>query len=111
VYSISCDMADCKQQGIGNYNGETYRPLGDRFLEHYRSANNPTAESYKDKPYGKHYTSCHPNNTGDPKLKLQILERASCTMDRKIKEARTILNNVPDLNDRDEQSELRKFLV
>ena len=38
-------------------------------------------------------------------------ERASCTMDRKIKEARTILNNVPDLNDRDEQSELRKFLV
>ena len=96
-------MAECKHQNIGHYNGGTYRPLSDRFDEHYRSANNPTAESYKNKPFGKHYITEHPDHTGDPKLKLQILARASSTTDRKIKEARAILKkNNPDLNDRDE---------
>ena len=111
VYSISCDKAECKRQNIGQYNGETYRPLGDRFVEHWRSANNPTADSYKDKPFGKHYATEHPDHSGNPELKLRILTRASTTTDRKIKEARAILKNNPDLNDRDEQSELRKYLI
>ena len=111
VYSITCDETECKRQKIGQYNGETYRPLGDRFAEHCRSANNPTAESYKDKPFGKHFATEHPDHVGNPKLRLQILSRASSTTDREIKEARAILKNNPDLNDRDEQSELRKYLI
>ena len=111
VYSISCQMEECKRQNIGHYNGETYRPINERFVEHYRSANNPTADSYKDKPLAKHYSTKHPEHSGPPKLKLQIVSRASSTTDRKIKEARTILHNNPDLNDRDEQTELRKYLV
>ena len=111
VYSLKCDMVECREMDIGHYHGETYRPVGDRFIEHYRTANNPTAESYKEKPFGKHYNINHPGHTGAPKLKLKIEARASSTMDRKIKEARSILANKPDLNDRDEQVELRKFLV
>ncbi len=111
VYSLKCNLTECNERDIGHYYGETYRPLGDRFIEHYRTANNPTAESYKEKPYAKHYSANHAEHTGDPKLKLEIVARASGTMDRKIKEARCIIANKPDLNDRDEQVELRKFLV
>ena len=70
-------------------------------------------QSYKEKPFAKHYSSHHPQHMGEPKLKLDILARATCTSttDRKIKEARSILASEPDLNDRDEQIELRKFLV
>ena len=95
VYSITCQMEECKRQNIGHYNGETYRPINERFVEHYRSANNPTADSYKDKPLAKHYSSKHPEHSGPPKLKLQIVSRASSTTDRKIKEAQTILHNNP----------------
>ena len=112
VYDIKCDMTKCFEEKIGQYDGETQvRPIDDRFLEHYKQANNPTAQSYKNKPYAKHYRECHPGHTGDPKLKLKILARASNTMDRKVKEARAILNNMPDLNSRDELNDLRKFLV
>ena len=31
---------------IGQYDGETLRPIDDRFLEHYKQANNPTVDSY-----------------------------------------------------------------
>ena len=47
VYSLKCDMMECRIMDIGHYNGETYRPVGDRFIEHCRTANNPYAESYK----------------------------------------------------------------
>ena len=59
--------------------------LGDRFFEHGRSPDNPTADSFKDKPFGKHYAAEHPDHSGHPELKLQILTRASTTMDSKIK--------------------------
>ncbi len=106
-------MDECKRRDIGHYKGETYRPVADRFIEHYRTANNPTAESYKEKPFAKHNSSHLPQHMGEPKLKLDILARAtcSCTTDMKITEARSILASKPDLNDRDEQIELRKFLV
>ena len=111
VYDIKCGITQCNEANIGQYDGETLRPIDDRFLEHFRQANNPTAESHKNKPFAKHYRECHPNHTSDPQLKLKILARASSTIDRKIKESRAILTNMPDLNGRDELSELRKFLV
>ncbi len=110
IYEVKCGMPTCQASNIGSYNGETYRPISDRFTEHFRSANNPTAKSYKDMPLAKHYNTSH-SDRETPKLELGILERAYSTTDRKIKEARTILNNKPDLNNRDEQIELKKYLV
>ncbi|KAL5255400.1 hypothetical protein ACHWQZ_G010832 [Mnemiopsis leidyi] len=110
VYEVRCGYTECLLSGVGIYNGETYRPIGERFIEHYRSANNPTAKSYRDMPLAKHYNSQHPASD-HPKLELKILQHASTTTDRKIKEAREILKNKPDLNNREEQSELRKYLV
>ena len=41
-----------------------------------------------------------------------MLKEAATTTDRKIEEARMILNNMPDLNNREEQADLiRKYLV
>ena len=98
VYEVRCGYSECQRSGIGLYNGETYRPIGDRFNEHFRSAKNPTAKSYKDMPLAKHYTLHHPA-CESPKLELKIIQRASTTVDRKIKEARMIFQNKPDLSD------------
>ena len=106
---MTCAMSPCKQANIGHYDGETYRPLDDRFMEHYRSANNPSAKSYCDKPWAKHYAEHHPKCK--PDIRLAIVERATSTNDRKIKEARTILKNRSDLNDRDEHNDLKRFLI
>ena len=108
VYEIKCGFQSCRSANIGLYNGETYRPVGERFMEHYRSARNPNAPSYLDKPLAKHYSSQH-KDCENPKL--EILKRAATITDRKIKEARVILKNKPDLNNRDEQTDLRKYLV
>ena len=110
MYEIKCGFENCQTANIGLYNGETYRPVGERFIEHYRSARNPNAPSYKDKPFAKHYNTHH-QDCENPKLELEILKRAASTTDRKIKEARVILKNKPDLNNRDEQVDLRKYLV
>ena len=56
VYEIKCGFQSCRSANIGLYNGETYRPDGERFMEHYRSARNPDAPSYLDKPLAKHYS-------------------------------------------------------
>ena len=56
---------------------------------------------------GKHYVAECPDHVGNPILNLQIITRSSTTTDRKAKEVRTISKNNPDLNDRDEQIELR----
>ena len=103
VYEITCLL--CNQQ----YNGETGRPLGQRFSEHYRSAANPTAPSYIDKPLAKHYTTHHPGCT--PNLSLEVLEHASSTNNRKIREARLISKNNPSMNCRTEQAQIMQFLV
>ena len=42
---------------------------------------------------------------------MEIVARALNTNERKIKEARAILNNNSDLNDKKEQTDLRHFLV
>ena len=110
VYHMSCDMTSCKPVKIGNYDGETLRPIDDRFLEHYRAANNPLADSYIDKPWSRHYAKYHPE-CDEPKISLAIVDRASTTNERKIKEARLVLKNQSDLNTKDEQTDLRRFLV
>jgi len=110
VYHIRCTFSECSSNNSGRYDGETYRPIRERFIEHYRSAKNPTAESYQDKPLARHYSSEHPN-CQEPKLELTITHKASSTVDRKIKEARTILKNRSDLNNREEQTDLQNFLI
>ena len=52
VYSIECDLC---HDDDGIYIGETSRPLALRFQEHYRSAANPNAKSYKNMTFSKHY--------------------------------------------------------
>ena len=47
----------------------------------------------------------------EPKIGMKIVARASTTNERKIKEARVILKNNSDLNDKKEQMDLRRFLV
>ena len=103
IYEITCNI--CQQQ----YNGETSRPLWQRFNEHYLSAANPTADSYINKPLAKHYTDHHPNIS--PNLKLRVLDNASSTNNRKIKEARLIKSNNPSMNCRREQTQVLQFLV
>ena len=79
VYSISY----ATRQNTGHNNGETYRPLANKFVEHWRSANNPAATSYKDIPFEKHDAAEHPGYVGSPQLKLQIITRASTTTEMK----------------------------
>ena len=105
IYEIKCSTDNCKEI----YNGETYRPLHERFIEHYRNANNPTAPSYTQKPMAKHFHTTHPNST--PKLSINVLEKAHNTINRKIREARVIAKNKPSINDRRELSDLQQFLI
>ncbi|KAL5260856.1 hypothetical protein ACHWQZ_G003271 [Mnemiopsis leidyi] len=69
IYKITCTLDNC----LETYGGKTYRPLYHRFDEHYRSAANPTAKSYVDKPLAKHYRDKHPKHNGNPQLKLLSL--------------------------------------
>jgi hypothetical protein len=93
VYSIKCDLC---QDDDGLYIGETSRPLAVRFQEHYRSAANPTAKSYKNMAFSKHYKTCHEGQK--PKLSARILEKTSGSLERKITEAVLIQKLKPDLN-------------
>ena len=106
IYEIYCNMVNCPDF----YDGETGRPLHDRFNEHYLTANNPTAASYENKPLAKHYREKHPD-CSRPVLSVKILEKAHSTINRKIREARTIAKNKPTLNDRNELPQLKQFLV
>ena len=48
VYLVMCNLCGA------SYIGETSRPLVTRVQEHYRSAANPTAKSYKNMAFSKH---------------------------------------------------------
>ena len=106
VYEITCNTDNCGDK----YEGETYRPLHERFTEHFHNANNPTAKSYVNTPMAKHYRDKH-TNSSDPSLSVKILEKANSTVNRKIREARLIAKNNPTINDRQELSELQQFLI
>ena len=89
--------------------GETDRPAGNRFMEHYRNAKNPTCASYKNKTLAKHYSQEHPGV--EPNLKLEIVSRGSSTRNRLIKEAKLILTENPALNCKNEQTQLAQLLI
>ena len=110
IYHMNCEMETCLPIRRGNYDGETLRETHDRFDEHYRQAKNTTGKSYVDKPWAKHYQKYHPN-CESPKICIEVVGRASTTIERKIREARAILKNNSDLNDKNEQSDIRRFLV
>ena len=107
---MNCEMDTCLPISRGHYDGETLRETHDRLDEHYRQARNPTAKSYVDKPWAKHYQKYHPN-CDTPKIGIEVVGRASTTNERKIREARLILKNNSDLNDKNEQKDIRRFLV
>ena len=110
IYHMNCEKKKCQPINIGHYDGETYRPTHCRFTEHYRAAKNPSAKSYLNNPWAKHYKQHHPG-CKEPEIGLKIIARATTTNERKIKEARVILKNNSDLNDKNEQTDLRRFLV
>ena len=93
VYSIKCDLC---HDNDAVYIGETSRPFSQRFQEHYRSAANPTAKSYKNMAFSKHYKTCHEGQT--PKLTAKILQKTNGSLERKVTEAVLIQKLKPDLN-------------
>ena len=103
IYHITCNL--CQEQ----YIGETGRTAYDRLIEHFNYANNPTAKSYKDKTFAKHYTTEHKNLK--PDFTYQILDQESNILLRKIKEARYILKNNPKINERTELEHIHKYLA
>ena len=105
VYRLTCDIQGCSN----TYIGETGRPLYERYNEHWRAANNPTCKSYENLSIAKHYTEQHQNIS--PNFRIDIIEKASSTKNRKIKEARHILTNKPEINDKNEHQQLRQILV
>jgi hypothetical protein len=56
-----------------------------RYQEHYRSAANPTAKSYKNMAFSKHYKEHHLGQK--PKLSVKILKKTMGSLERKITEA------------------------
>ena len=105
VYKVTCRL--CGQDSPQIYIGETYRPVHDRFLEHTRAAGRP--DSYSDNAVGKHYKQHHTDCAAD--LAFEILDRQRSTVKRKISEARRIVQEEPQMNDRTELVYLTKFLI
>ena len=105
VYKVTCLL--CGEDSPQIYIGETCRPLHARLMEHTRAANNPG--SYVDNAIGKHYMLHHPDCSAS--LSFEILDRQSSTARRKISEARRIIQDNPQMNDRSELQDLSKFLI
>ena len=55
------------------------------------------------------YSTCHPGV--ESQLGFEILDRQTVTIRRKISEAIRILEDKPEINDRDELFNLVKFIV
>ena len=87
----------------------TSRPLVVRYEEHYRSTANPTAPSYKNMTFSRHYIECHPAQ--EPKLTVKILKKTSGSLDRKITEGLFNQKLKPELNNKYEQLSVVNFLV
>ena len=103
VYQITCLL--CGEI----YVGESCRSVHDRLSEHSRNANNPNAPSYVDTPLAIHYASRHKDAT--PELSFRILNTERNILKRKILEAMYIQKLKPSMNNKEECSELTRFLI
>ena len=103
TYKLTCNNCTSDK---ATYVGETYRPIHERYDEHFRTANNPTAKSYSKKTIAKHFVNKHPGET--PDIEIEVLNKCSSTINRKIIEARDIIKHQPNLNEKDET---RQFLI
>ena len=84
-------------------------PCNTRFQEHYRSAGNPTAKSYKNMAFSKHFKDQHPGLK--PKLSVKILKKTKGSLQRKFTEALYIQELKLDLNGKYEQLSILDFVV
>ena len=88
--------------------------MDSKFVEHYRSAANPSIKSlgvlssFIDKLMTKHSKEDHPNHSGS-KLKLEIINNS--LIGRKIKEAWLLSKNKPSLNSKPELNNLTHILL
>ena len=92
-----------------SYIGETSRSLVTRFQEHYSSAANPTAKSYKNMAFSKHYKDQHPGLK--PNLSVKILKKTKGSLQRKITKALYIQELKSDLNVKYERLNILDFVV
>ena len=93
----------------GQYVGESRRSVHDRLSEHLRYAKNPTNKSYREEAFAQHYRDYHPNLP--PKLRFKIIETEPNVVRRKILEAYYINLIEPELNNKDECLDLKRFLI
>lgn len=107
VYLVICGHCD-RGEVTRSYIGETGRPAHERFMEHIRAAKNPS--SYKENAVGKHFMFFHKNEK-NPELEFSVVEKQSVAVKRKISEAMEIRRNKPEINDKDELSDVLKFIV
>ena len=113
VYKIICNL--CQQV----YIGETSRTAHERLMEHRRYATSP--DTYPEEALSVHYKEFHrlspdkdePNKAAyvKPDLTFSILCRELSTVKRKIKEAFYIVNQKPEINNKEECSVLERYLV
>ena len=89
--------------------GETGRTAYDRLSEHMNHTQNPTAKSYKEKTLAKHMVTVHPGL--DPDLEFVILYVERNTLLRKIKEAYAIHTLKPTLNEKEELTALKRYML
>ena len=103
VYLVTCLICEEK------YVGETGRSAYDRLSEHLRYARNPTSRSYTEEAFAIHYRENHVNST--PQLRFQILDSDDNIIRRKILESYHIYTIKPTINNKDECTQIKRFLV
>ena len=103
VYQITCGL--CNEL----YIEESPRTLHDRLREHLRYASNSNKPSYKEEALATHYREFHSGTS--PFLSFKLLHTERNTIMRKIFEAYIISNFKPNINDKDECIDIKRFLI
>jgi predicted GIY-YIG superfamily endonuclease len=97
IYRLDCDCGSF-------YIGETGRPLADRINEHSRAAEKPKTSSYKNTVWAKHSLESHNGDSLNISMKILGIERD--TWKRRILEGIYIKTYNPDLNTKEEITDL-----
>jgi hypothetical protein len=124
IFDIRCERRDCRvcpELGVGKctlkggiyriecdcgsfYIGESGRPLAERVNEHYRAAEKPNTPSYKTSTWSQHSVEVH---KGEPlELSLSLLSIERDTRKRRIMEGIFIKSQNPDLNTKEELTDM-----